>query len=292
MVLQHTEEEEESYFVSMTDMMVGVLFIFIILLMYFAFQLRDKKDQIQNIEKSANEVRTEILREVKAELEKAGVKVKIEEENGILRLPENVLFPSGKPDLSEQGRRSVAELAKALDKALKCHAISPTSNLTDCKDDDHKVETIFIEGHTDGDPIRGLEYGNWELSTDRATNTYRELINAIPELKNLLNEETQPIFSVSGYADTRPVMVAYDATIGQSLDARLVPPNTEREAREIRDRLHQVIGDPDAQHIERQKLDQYLDFAKAADRRIDIRIIMKRRGLEDIQNAIDGVLSK
>jgi hypothetical protein len=31
-------EEGESYYVSMTDMMVGVIFIFIIMLSYFAFE--------------------------------------------------------------------------------------------------------------------------------------------------------------------------------------------------------------------------------------------------------------
>jgi hypothetical protein len=33
-------EEGESYYVSMTDMMVGVIFIFIIMLSYFAFEFR------------------------------------------------------------------------------------------------------------------------------------------------------------------------------------------------------------------------------------------------------------
>ena len=36
--------EEESYFVSMTDIMVGLLFIFIILVMFFAFQIRDTEE--------------------------------------------------------------------------------------------------------------------------------------------------------------------------------------------------------------------------------------------------------
>jgi chemotaxis protein MotB len=39
--LRHTVEEEESYFVSMTDLMVGLLFIFIIMLMVFALQYRE-----------------------------------------------------------------------------------------------------------------------------------------------------------------------------------------------------------------------------------------------------------
>ena len=40
-VLRHTVEEDESYFISMTDLMVGLLFIFIIMLMVFALQYRE-----------------------------------------------------------------------------------------------------------------------------------------------------------------------------------------------------------------------------------------------------------
>ncbi len=36
----HGDEGEESYFVSMTDIMVGMLFVFIILLMYFVFRIQ------------------------------------------------------------------------------------------------------------------------------------------------------------------------------------------------------------------------------------------------------------
>jgi len=40
-LVRHPVEEEESYFISMTDLMVGLLFIFIIMLMVFALQYRE-----------------------------------------------------------------------------------------------------------------------------------------------------------------------------------------------------------------------------------------------------------
>ena len=36
----HGRSTKENYFVSMTDMMVGLVFIFIIMLMYFALRFR------------------------------------------------------------------------------------------------------------------------------------------------------------------------------------------------------------------------------------------------------------
>jgi len=40
----HEPEAEESYFVSMTDIMVGMLFVFIILLMYFVFRIQNTSE--------------------------------------------------------------------------------------------------------------------------------------------------------------------------------------------------------------------------------------------------------
>jgi hypothetical protein len=42
---EHYEHErEESYFISMTDIMVGMLFVFIILLMYFVFRIQNTSE--------------------------------------------------------------------------------------------------------------------------------------------------------------------------------------------------------------------------------------------------------
>lgn len=40
------EPEEESYFISMSDMLVGLLFVFIILLVYFAVTFKQKEDYL------------------------------------------------------------------------------------------------------------------------------------------------------------------------------------------------------------------------------------------------------
>src|SRR5882757_7359450 len=42
----YENEGEESYFVSMTDVMVGMLFVFIILLMYFVFRIQNQSEPV------------------------------------------------------------------------------------------------------------------------------------------------------------------------------------------------------------------------------------------------------
>ncbi len=290
--LHEAAEEEESFFISMTDMVVGVLFIFVILLMYFAFQLRDETEEIENLDKNVNEARVEILNELKAELEKIGIEVIIEPENGILRLPENILFDRGQSTLSSNGNRSVAALAKALSFALKCHTFVEGARIDkECTEDEFMIDTIFIEGHTDSDQYVGAGYDNWDLSVKRATSTYRKLLSAAPGLGLLRNAKIdgRPIFSVSGYAETRPTTFdARDSIKPRYTDERPVKQSqVERMLRHL-DNKKKNITDQVYQE-ERKLLKQYLNRAKAVNRRIDLRIIMKREryGIEQIQSKID-----
>src|SRR5690606_29731735 len=66
------------------------------------------------------------------------------------------------------------------------------------------------EGHTD---VTGEDRRNWQLSTERAVNTYREIVAVASGVRNLRNRQGEEILSVSGYADTRPIEA------GDSLEA-------------------------------------------------------------------------
>ncbi len=57
---------------------------------------------------------------------------------------------------------------------------------------------VIIEGHTDSIPYSGKDYSNWELSTERASSSRREL-----EANGLAPDR---IIRVAGYADTDPLI--------------------------------------------------------------------------------------
>jgi chemotaxis protein MotB len=72
------------------------------------------------------------------------------------------------------------------------------------------LESVFVEGHTDADQLTGAR-DNWNLSADRAVNTYRSLMSGTPALAAVKNArlrpaDAQPLFGVSGYGSTRPVV--------------------------------------------------------------------------------------
>lgn len=198
--------EEESVFVSMTDMMVGMLFLFILMLMFFALKFNEAAVRTQTTVKqllSAEDTRRIILSDVKKAMQDQGIAVEIDVENGILRLPENVLFDRGQADLSGRGQDAVGALARSLSVVMPCYATVPgAARPTTCPDTPHTIEAVFVEGHTDSD---GSDALNWGLSVQRSLSTYQAMTEAQPELAMLKNTRDQTVLSVSGYGKFRPV---------------------------------------------------------------------------------------
>ena len=195
-------EEGESYFISMTDMMVGLLLVFIILLAYFALNLQTKTAELTD----GNETRKEILEALEDALKKRGVPVYIDPDNGILRLPDDILFAKGEWILSLQGQASVSRVANAMVDILPCYTVG-----LPCPKErsPHSIDAIFVEGHTDSDRMLG-GMDNYDLSVRRAANTFRKLRNAEPGLVLLRNRPlgetgSAPILSLSGYGPDRPI---------------------------------------------------------------------------------------
>lgn len=128
------------------------------------------------------------------DLQAQGIQVRIDTKQGVLRIPESVLFESGEANIKEQGQAAVSKLSQSLLKTMTRPEYREA------------LETVFIEGHTDNVPIHNEFFqSNWELSTQRAINTWNLMRNDVPEFNWLVNPRGEPIFSCSGYAETRPV---------------------------------------------------------------------------------------
>lgn len=200
-----TAEEEESYFISMADMMVGLLFVFIILLLYFALQFQQKSRALE----SAGEVRAEILTRLQREIARRDpqLTVEIDTRTGVLRMPAAILFAKGDYRLSGDGQAKVSTIAQAMADVLPCYTFPRRT--AGCNDTPHSIDAIFIEGHTDADPLMGVGpvSDNMDLSALRATNTFRAMSGATGALNRLHNRENRPILSVSGYGADRPVVI-------------------------------------------------------------------------------------
>ncbi|MBR1646521.1 MAG: OmpA family protein [Selenomonadaceae bacterium] len=188
--LQIDTPAQDSFTISISDLMSGLLAVFILVLSYFILNFSQATAQL-----TQNDVtRAELLRFMQRELEREGIKVSVDEQHGILRISEGVLFDVGLADVKPQGQIVIKKLGSVLEIALEKEQFKG------------RVETIFIEGHTDNIPINnGIFPSNWELSTKRAINTWLTMSSANPRLPWFPNDKGELIFSVSGYADTRPI---------------------------------------------------------------------------------------
>ncbi|WP_316862842.1 OmpA family protein [uncultured Cohaesibacter sp.] len=244
------EEEGENYFVSMTDMMVGILFIFIIMLMIFALQFQKQtdtsEDKLKDILKKIEEVtthldtlqdqisdrlkdlnqsrreRTRLLHDIERELKAVGLEVQIDPENGVLRLTENAIrFSTNRSNLDAEAQLNVQKVAHVLNSVLPGYTSCLIENGKEaCRElpPGGAIDTVFVEGHTDkqGADTEAGDKRNWQLSTERAVSTYRALTKEEPALRTMRNPDRKEILSVSGYASTRPI----PGTDNEVLDAQ------------------------------------------------------------------------
>ncbi len=123
----------------------------------------------------------QMFADIMAYLEEKGLEDEVEvafvDEGLLIRFPGRILFELGEAQLLPQAREILGEL----------------SSFFEAVDND-----VTVEGHTDDWPINTPEFpSNWELSTTRATNVIRYLI----EEKGLPPEQ----FSAAGYGEFQPI---------------------------------------------------------------------------------------
>lgn len=207
-LLSGDSDSSQSYLESLSDLLVGMLFIFIIILMVFALNYRVAQQQTRQVtERLANaaELRAQLLTDLQQQLKKQGVPVTVDPTNGVMHLPESLLFDSGSADFKPSGLRALAILSQELTRDLPCYTAGQRAKY--CPAGSRPIiDALFIEGHTDNVPISNSAFlDNWDLSAARSKRTFQDLVTASAVLKRLHNDRNEPLLSISAYGDTRPV---------------------------------------------------------------------------------------
>lgn len=186
--------------------------------------------------------RREILIELRDRLkvEFPELQVEISREQDALRFQGEGLFPSGVWDLGDQQLRVVQTMGRLLDEILVCYTFGVRAKRGEaCESGNALIETVQIEGHTDTDKGR---IDNIDLSTRRASATFFAIRSAYPNILDHKNIRNQPVMSVSGYGEMRPIETN-DTLQGKAanrrIDLRLImySPSTVEEVEEIARRL-------------------------------------------------------
>ncbi len=225
----------------MTDLMVGMLFIFIIMLMSYALNLKEGQQDLERKEQITQEANAQFLRDLQRRLRELGVTVEIDEREGTLTLAENLLFRKAKAHVTPEGEVVVRKLAHALTETLPCYGVlirtvdgpsvfeplEPSYIVgKDCPDlKGAQIESIFIEGHTDKDPMlpNAPFKNNFQLSARRAVETYIKLTKYSPALGKLKNYKGEGLVGISGYGETRPLKgISQNTEEGKRRQRRIV----------------------------------------------------------------------
>ncbi|MGE8203082.1 flagellar motor protein MotB [Heyndrickxia sp. NPDC080065] len=151
------------------------------------------KKENESVEQSAEQKLKKLKLQDHEELEKVQAKINtyigknnlsgkfatsLTDEGLLLTIRDNVLFESGKANISEKNMKTARELSELL-------VMDPPRN-------------FIISGHTDNVPIRNSNFeSNWELSVMRSLNFMKILLH---------NEKLNPRnFSVKGFGEYKPI---------------------------------------------------------------------------------------
>jgi chemotaxis protein MotB len=203
--LEAVETGESDYMTSASDLMIGILFIFIVIVMVLLIRPPPANEPISQPPAAPVDPLADMVRIIGDELKNAGIPVTIDPTSGVISLPSDMLFSVGRSDLAPEGIHALQVIAVKLKQILPCYVHSQRENLsTDCPVNPMRVdiETLLIEGHTDARPLQRGEYTNWHLGLDRAHTVYKIL--GQHGVQTFQNVRLQPILGISSYADERP----------------------------------------------------------------------------------------
>jgi chemotaxis protein MotB len=145
---------------------------------------------------NSEEVKRKLENEVRSMAEWAHPEKKIsvfKDERGIvIRIMDKAFFDEGKADLKDRAKSAIDKIMPTIISSRR---------------------PVRIEGHTDDVPIRTNEFkSNWELSTRRATEVVRYLVEA--------HRFPPDRISASGFAEYHPI-TANDTSENRSLNRRI-----------------------------------------------------------------------
>lgn len=198
--------DDGGYLASASDLMIGLLFVFIIMVVLLALKVNEAVSD----GKKRSDPLGDLVGSIGEAVQNTGVNVSIDRKRGVIRLPADILFDVGSAQLRPEGRISIIKLNQVLQNKLPCYLPEKRATQKDCRQNPSQanLETLFIEGHTDSKPLNRGVYNNWHLGLDRARAVYQLISEGEPG--SYRNERDQPIFGFASYADERPLDIHND----------------------------------------------------------------------------------
>ncbi|MGO1562679.1 Flagellar motor rotation protein MotB [Actinomycetales bacterium JB111] len=235
---ERSDSGENPYWISFSDLMSALLVIFVLAIAGLMMQLmraqndleaertlvREQEETVQEQRdrfaqqigtlQEAEVVRAEMLTEIQDQLHEQGIEVQVSDDSTVLSIPTEVLgFEATSYEIAPEHRDVAVTVGETI-----AGVIESDERYT-------YLDTVFVEGHTDNVGFDGLEgTGNWGLSTFRAISLWRLWSDDLPaesRLDQFRSADGNPLFSVSGYGETRPATVAQETDADRAANRRI-----------------------------------------------------------------------
>lgn len=216
--IEYEEREENAFSLSTGDLMAGLLFIFVLLLMGALLQVQEKAEQDEEIVKRYDQIKTQLYIDLQEEFKEdltvwratidSTLCVRFQEPSMLFDLDKAFLKPKFKEILNDFFPRYIKVL-----------------NRPEYKDN---IVEIRIEGHTDSD---GEYFHNMELSQNRTRTVLQYCFGLMNE-----NEAgwAKSLITANGLSSSQPIIIngVEDKSLSRRVEFR-VRTNAEKQLEDI-----------------------------------------------------------
>ncbi|MEA2019740.1 MAG: OmpA family protein [Campylobacterota bacterium] len=169
-VKKQNNDTKNEFWIGFSDLMTGLMLVFIVLSLTFMAIAKQKIDEMQ-------EQRKNIIVILSEKLATNDIKVEYNAEKGTVTIAQDILFERKKPDLNPEGKKFIQLFANILDE-----------NILNNKKYKELIKYIHIEGYASKE---GSLHTNFYLSFERAKNVWlymtKKDIKNRTTMKHMLN---------------------------------------------------------------------------------------------------------
>ena len=183
---KHSSEEDSGniFWVTMSDLMLGLAIIFITLFVLAMTGFNQKTVQQQRL-------KMEVAKKIEGELQRQHINAQVDLMTGDLEIPSSALFEVNSYILKPEGKKFLDELTP-----IYVNTIFSNPKLAE------NIDSIIIEGHTDSQAFAGLKnindqfVYNMDLSAKRATSVAAYMLKS--KYNPEYNDEFRHMITVEG----------------------------------------------------------------------------------------------
>ena len=221
----YEEREENAFSLSTGDLMAGLLFIFILLLMSAMLQVQEKAEQDEEIVKRYDQIKTQLYIDLQEEFKEDLTvwRATIDCTLCVRFLEPSMLFDLDKAVLKQNFKDILNDFFPRYIKVL---------NRPKYKDN---IVEIRIEGHTDSS---GEYFHNMELSQNRTRTVLQYCFGLMTENES---QWAKSLITANGLSSSQPILVngKEDMSLSRRVEFR-VRTNAEKQLEEIAERRFKI----------------------------------------------------